>query len=522
MVFVKKEWQNGRAGKTPVNKTELDRIEAGIEEAHGRLGAITPASIGALDQSSGDARYAPLPTGTVGTSWQAAWSTRSTATLRAWFESNTGSRVSIDTATPIVGQVTITSQADASALVGRQINGNVVVAASNIDLHDFVVKGDNTVDNLISCPGGYSGHRIHDIELDGQYGQLTVRGIGGHNSTGTLATGMTVERVRFRRLVDGPLLHPSSAYRYNYVYDPFQWNTAVDGVYDPAIHPHSDGMQAVAGDGITVVRNFVDVTPTTPSTVSGIIIKSDAGPITNFLVEENYLNGGTKTVFVLKGTSYPDPTGTFRGNRFGTGYSDGLWSIDTATPTFTDNVWAEDLSSVPVVYGVLAAKTFPSLADPMNLGMVPTVLSPFGNAQVWSAANDARYLRCLSGGKVRYIGLNVAVSSGNISVGVYRSSGTGQGRQPTTLLASSGSIPCPAAGYVDIDLGQTVDVLPGDYLAMSCDNATASFIGNSAATADRLASGFVYSSGTSHPLPTTPTVPFAGSSFRVPFLVGHI
>jgi hypothetical protein len=70
------------------------------------------------------------------------------------------------------------------------------------------------------------------------------------------------------------------------------------------------------------------------------------------------------------------------------------------------------------------------------------------------------------------IGVVITTSSGNISVGAYRNSGSGRSAAPGTQLAGTGSIACPAAGYQEIALGTTVDIGPGDWLAVAIDGTT--------------------------------------------------
>jgi len=155
--------------------------------------------------------------------------------------------------------------------------------------------------------------------------------------------------------------------------------------------------------------------------------------------------------------------------------------------------------------------------DALQFGFVTTALNTPTLAVAWGAANDARYVRALSGGTVSSIRLAVTTSSGNISVGVYRRSGNGLAAVPGTQLAAA-TVACPAVGTADISLGQTVTVEPGDFLAMSCDNTTAAFTGLSG-PAGTLFAAQSYQGSSQHPLPsTTPSV--TASQFRLPLLLG--
>lgn len=122
------------------------------------------------------------------------------------------------------------------------------------------------------------------------------------------------------------------------------------------------------------------------------------------------------------------------------------------------------------------------------------------------AANYALHWRCQGKSKtISSIGLEVVASSGNISVAVTRSAA---GRaSPTTRVATSGAVACPAVGYAEVPLTASVAVEVGtDWFALSCDNTTATFRGASATTANNnLYLGFQASQSASHPIPASPT-----------------
>lgn len=98
------------------------------------------------------------------------------------------------------------------------------------------------------------------------------------------------------------------------------------------------------------------------------------------------------------------------------------------------------------------------------------------------------------------VAVYIGVSSGNIDVGIYNSSGT--------RLGSSGSVASPGTGSRLISLSSSVDLTPGFYyLAVAANNATISL--GRYSTDNLLGSGAV---ATSFPLPSTITTPIAVSS----------
>jgi hypothetical protein len=121
----------------------------------------------------------------------------------------------------------------------------------------------------------------------------------------------------------------------------------------------------------------------------------------------------------------------------------------------------------------------PDLAGVAGWPLVQTVVTPYnfvaGTAAAMTAANDAIWVpfvlpKRLTVSRVR-IG-EVAVSSGNIDVGIYDAAGTA----PNARLVSSGSVACPAAGaQKDVTVAATA-IGPGLYfLALAANNTTAQF-----------------------------------------------
>lgn len=171
-------------------------------------------------------------------------------------------------------------------------------------------------------------------------------------------------------------------------------------------------------------------------------------------------------------------------------------------------------TSVPVPNTVAAVNDTTSTllldgADIVDVWSYPVSVDPvqcrsLDNAAL--AANEATYYRVRDGGTISKIALEVVTSSGNISVAAYRNSATGRAAVPARRLASSGAVACPAAGYVEVALSGTVTVRPGDWLAISADNATATFRSgpSSPTNGSPLALGRCYKQATAHPLPTTP------------------
>lgn len=138
-------------------------------------------------------------------------------------------------------------------------------------------------------------------------------------------------------------------------------------------------------------------------------------------------------------------------------------------------------------------------------------------AATWSGANRGIFVRTIDGGAISKIAIQVGTASGNISLAAYRSTGRGLSAVPTGApLATTGAIACPAAGFQQISLGTTIQLAPGDWLFMSCDNATATFARHNLPTAG-IEAAFLFRQDSAHPAPTVGTL---AASTYAPILVG--
>ena len=160
--------------------------------------------------------------------------------------------------------------------------------------------------------------------------------------------------------------------------------------------------------------------------------------------------------------------------------------------------------------------------DPLHLGFVLTMpCLNAGAAGAWPVANAARFVRAFAAGTITKVGLHVGTASGNVSVAVFRSGGAGRLARPTGApVAASGAVACPAAGYAEIALGSAVKVEAGDWIGLSCDNTTATFM-SLGGSATPLMLGVGFGKNGTHPI--NAAVTFADTDatmFRAPQLIG--
>lgn len=160
------------------------------------------------------------------------------------------------------------------------------------------------------------------------------------------------------------------------------------------------------------------------------------------------------------------------------------------------------------------------LTDPLDFGFVVTPLygTLLGSA-AWATANKGMWMRCITGGSISSIRIHVLTQNGNICVAAYSGTGTGLARVPDARLATSGSVACPAVGAVDVALGATVTVAPGDFLYLGSDSATVAFYGLSGGSASTLHNAMMLRAVASFPAPD-PAPAVVADSFRAPLLIG--
>jgi hypothetical protein len=110
------------------------------------------------------------------------------------------------------------------------------------------------------------------------------------------------------------------------------------------------------------------------------------------------------------------------------------------------------------------------------------VASPAPAGVLAPITNLTHHHRVIEGGILSKIRIGIATASGNICVAVYKNTGSGLSAKPGTRVATSGSIPCPAANInVDVSVGASVTVAAGDWLSFGADNAVVTLAGNGGA-----------------------------------------
>ena len=164
-----------------------------------------------------------------------------------------------------------------------------------------------------------------------------------------------------------------------------------------------------------------------------------------------------------------------------------------------------------------------SAADPLGIGYPSTgIPSMVSGATAWATANRVTYQRFIAGGDMNSLRTRITASSGNVAAAAFTNSGEGHAARPTGgRLVTTGSIPCPAAGFdVAIALGSTVTVDKGDWLAFGADNTTVALYRYAATLA--AITPLVSASGYEDVFPPPATPAVSGGAIIHPFFLGKV
>lgn len=385
-------WVPG-AGSNPVTwqtSIHVDYLDSGTRSRKSRTfgpftitGSADLADLVEEQEVPAEASLAKALEGKGGNTWDAAWASNDEPTLRAWFATNTGPRVVCDYDNPLSGLQTITTQGQMDALMGKVVEGAVLVDYDNPEIRDFVIVWDEATgtDPLTLASDIYTSGNLHHVKIDGQHSHVAHTAISSAAATTQNWAGWTIHHNEIVRCSDGLRILDNAEYDYNYIHDPMVWVDAVDGVWDVNTNPHSDGAQSLGANPF-IRRSFIDIAPpdkvipdANRNIISGLIIYPEDNAITAGEITENYLNGGTTTIrFPGVGGSFNQyPTGvTVADNKFGNSGRRGLWfagpsntyvadDVGFAGITRTGNTWIGTDDAVPLTNDLLVRETVPAL-----------------------------------------------------------------------------------------------------------------------------------------------------------------
>lgn len=192
--------------------------------------------------------------------------------------------------------------------------------------------------------------------------------------------------------------------------------------------------------------------------------------------------------------------------------------------TVEDPLWAVDLFNAQTVAGIKTFSASPIVPTPTTAfqaatkGYVDSATTGDGWSIVrppWATqatglitianASSCWYYRVVGAATISKVKLYVGTSSGNVCVAAYSNTGSGLAAAPGAQLATSGSLACPTGSAVaEVSLGASVALNAGDWLAIACDNTTATFGGLNGLGGSGLTAGMVGQQTSAFPCPATP------------------
>lgn len=241
-------------------------------------------------------------------------------------ETNTG----VPAGTKLTGGGYLTIDQPGTVVEDMDLAG-VTVRARNVTIRRCKIHRAPTPGfGCIRTQGDTAGLLVEDSEMWYEAPSDPSAVIGG--------SGYTLRRCNIHDVTEGPRLGNDTTVEFCYIHHPLRISGG-----------HIDVLQTTGGSNITIRRNtLVPYHPDTGDVFnSAVFIKSDSTAIARVRIEENLLNGGNYTVYLVK-ANHPVSDVVVRGNRWGRNFRYGPFQIDGVTGLIwsEDNVW--DDTGAPV------------------------------------------------------------------------------------------------------------------------------------------------------------------------------
>lgn len=222
---------------------------------------------------------------------------------------------------------TIVVTKDGTIIQDVTVTGQIQISANNVTVKNFKIKSASGTYALDVKSG--TNILIQDGEIDG----------GKKNSALVHGGNFQMKRVD---------LHDSAG-------DGIKPSGSVS-VSDCWIHElgagvgaHADGTQIMSGSHFLYTHNWFDMPITEPAPYksnTSFIVQSHDGPVSDLVVDGNFMNGGNFTNQVVN-SGHGNPTGVvFKNNFFGRGYRYGLKRFQ-GNVGWTNNRWIDTGALIP-------------------------------------------------------------------------------------------------------------------------------------------------------------------------------
>lgn len=208
---------------------------------------------------------------------------------------------------------------DNAIIENVDVNGIIKVAANNVTIRNFRVNGASWYG--VKMVNGFTGLVLEDGEIRNSL------------SAGVLGSNFTARRLDVHD-IGGDGFKPSS-------------NTVIERcwVHRLGTSPgaHADGVQIRGGTNIVIRGNFFDMPIPPPAGYSSnacLMMDSGLEPLSNLLVEGNWLSGGNYTIYLTLGSgAHGVSNATLRDNRFTRSYRYGPLRHTAGGAVISGNVW---------------------------------------------------------------------------------------------------------------------------------------------------------------------------------------
>lgn len=246
---------------------------------------------------------------------------------------------------PVTGEDTTISE-PGTVIDGADIRSGVRIVADNVTIKRSRIMSTSCGKDygcfVVDLAPGYSGLVLEDVEVTKADGVTNVdRAISVAEKGGSAESPRaTIRRTHVHGTYRGILVGDNTVIEDSYVAD--QDATAPAEAHTAAISAHGSV-------GLTIRHNTIGLQPSETNSAS-MALYGDMGPLSNLLIEDNYVNGGTSCLWI--GTDFPRTAESFvtiRDNLFGTTFHANCGRYDPAyiTPanangpnfTWTNNVW---------------------------------------------------------------------------------------------------------------------------------------------------------------------------------------
>ena len=224
----------------------------------------------------------------------------------------------VPTGTMLQSSGSLVVKRDGTVLDGLDIDGCVDVKADDVTIRRSRIACARPT-TAVRLHDGYRGLILEDVEIDGR----------GVVSTAVGFTHYTLRRVDIHDVIDGPRLGDETIVEDSYVHDLVR-----------AEGSHNDALQITGGSGIVVRHNTLIAYREDSGDLfnAAVMVGSSSAPVSDVLIEGNYLDGGNYTVNFHDGLVASDIVG--RDNTFGPHHRYGpLARGDLDSVTWTGQPW---------------------------------------------------------------------------------------------------------------------------------------------------------------------------------------